>query len=107
MIRREWKFFSPEGALTPGGPYTWVVIDWDLRRWVQVTGPSEALPDEEAGIDAVRDISTSESPRYTPLPSQKMANLLVLLMMMTQPGKYGTQNHLHVSRQSFCIPGLS
>lgn len=51
MIPREWRFFSPEGALTPGGPHLWVVIDWDQRRWFQVIGPAKALPDEG---DAIR-----------------------------------------------------
>ncbi|KAI2003784.1 hypothetical protein LOZ52_006566 [Ophidiomyces ophidiicola] len=53
MIPPSWRFYSPEGALTPGGPHTWDVIDWDLRRWFQVTGPAEALPDDEDGVEAV------------------------------------------------------
>lgn len=53
MIPREWQFFSPEGALTPGGPHTWVVIDWDLRSWIQVTGPAKTLPDEDDAIKFV------------------------------------------------------
>lgn len=50
MIPQEWRFWSPEGALTPGGPHTWLVIDWDQRRWYRVTGPAETLPDEEDAI---------------------------------------------------------
>ncbi|KAI2086306.1 hypothetical protein LOZ36_003445 [Ophidiomyces ophidiicola] len=53
MIPPSWRFYSPEGALTPGGPHKWAVIDWELRRWFQVTGPAEALPDEEDAIKVV------------------------------------------------------
>lgn len=53
MIPREWQFWSPEGYLTPGGPHTWMAIDWDLRSRIQVTGPAEPLPDEDDAIKFV------------------------------------------------------
>lgn len=53
MISPEWRFFSPEGALFPGGPHAWSVIDWDQRRWIAVTGPAEALPDDDDGVEMV------------------------------------------------------
>ncbi|WEW57639.1 hypothetical protein PRK78_003106 [Emydomyces testavorans] len=53
MIPRSWRFYSPSGSLDYGGPHTWVVIDWDQRRWFQVTGPAETLPDYEDGVKAV------------------------------------------------------
>lgn len=47
------KFWSPEGFLIPGGPHSWLVIDWDQRRWYRVTGPAETLPDYEDATDYV------------------------------------------------------
>ncbi|TVY13217.1 hypothetical protein LARI1_G008264 [Lachnellula arida] len=51
MIPSDWRFWSPSGALFPGGPYTWHIIDWDQRRWISVTGSEEALPDDEDAIN--------------------------------------------------------
>ncbi|TVY39865.1 hypothetical protein LOCC1_G004302, partial [Lachnellula occidentalis] len=45
-----WRFWSPSGALFPGGPHTWHILDWDQRRLISVTGSAEALPDDEDAI---------------------------------------------------------
>lgn len=36
MLNREDRFYAPSGAIYPGGPSTWHVIDWDQRRLVSV-----------------------------------------------------------------------
>jgi hypothetical protein len=37
MIDEEWGYFAPGRALTPGGPSTWFILDWDQRRTMAVT----------------------------------------------------------------------
>lgn len=36
MLNREDRFYAPSGAIYPGGPSFWHVIDWDQRRLVSV-----------------------------------------------------------------------
>ncbi|KAK2591292.1 hypothetical protein QQS21_011010 [Conoideocrella luteorostrata] len=46
MLDREDRFYSPSGAIYPGGPSIWHVIDWDQRRLVSVKMDQEQdLPD--------------------------------------------------------------
>ncbi|KAJ0158776.1 hypothetical protein CTA2_10929 [Colletotrichum tanaceti] len=41
MIDPEFRYFAPGGALTPGGPSTWHILDWDQRRVIAVTMDEE------------------------------------------------------------------
>jgi hypothetical protein len=41
MINLQDRFFAPSGAIYPGGPSTWHIIDWDQRRLVSVTVDEE------------------------------------------------------------------
>jgi hypothetical protein len=41
MIDEEWRYFAPGGALTPGGPSTWFILDWDQRHIIAVTMEEE------------------------------------------------------------------
>lgn len=41
MIEEEWRYFAPGGAITPGGPSTWFILDWDQRRVITVTMDEE------------------------------------------------------------------
>ncbi|KXX77216.1 Serine/threonine-protein kinase Nek4 [Madurella mycetomatis] len=41
MIDEEWRYFAPGGALMPGGPSTWYILDWDQRRIIAVTTDEE------------------------------------------------------------------
>ena len=67
MIPPDWRFWSPEGALFPGGPHTWLVIDWDQRQWYKLTGPAETLPDEEDAINYLRKYVDQLGPDVYPL----------------------------------------
>lgn len=48
MIEEEWRYFAPGGALTPGGPSTWNILDWDQRRIIAVTMDEEQESEEVA-----------------------------------------------------------
>lgn len=37
MIEEESRYFAPDGAITPGGPSTWHILDWDQRHIIAVT----------------------------------------------------------------------
>ncbi len=50
MIDPQYRFYSPSGELFPGGPYTWNIIDFELRRWFSVTGSIRAVSE---GSDAI------------------------------------------------------
>ncbi|KAI2470697.1 hypothetical protein F4781DRAFT_389488 [Annulohypoxylon bovei var. microspora] len=41
MIKDEWRWFAPGGAISPGGPSTWYILDWDQRRIIAVTMDEE------------------------------------------------------------------
>ncbi|UKZ57296.1 hypothetical protein TrVGV298_011149 [Trichoderma virens] len=41
MIEDEWRYFAPGGAITPGGPSTWYILDWDQRHIIAVTMDEE------------------------------------------------------------------
>ncbi|CAG9988337.1 unnamed protein product [Clonostachys byssicola] len=42
------RFFAPSGAIDPGGPSTWHVIDWDQRRLVSVVMDEELDSEDPA-----------------------------------------------------------
>ncbi|KAL7918878.1 hypothetical protein ACQKWADRAFT_302785 [Trichoderma austrokoningii] len=48
MIDRDDRFFAPSGAIYPGGPSTWHIIDWDQRRLVSVTMDEELESEDPA-----------------------------------------------------------
>ncbi|KAL7898868.1 hypothetical protein HDV63DRAFT_176339 [Trichoderma sp. SZMC 28014] len=48
MIDDEWQYFVPSGAITPGGPSEWHILDWDQRRIIAVTMDEEQDSDEAA-----------------------------------------------------------
>ncbi|KAI1424005.1 hypothetical protein F5Y12DRAFT_488303 [Xylaria sp. FL1777] len=60
MIEDEWRYFSPSGAVTPGGPSTWHILDWDQRRIISVTMDEEQESEDVAvehlkkHIDAIK-----------------------------------------------------
>ncbi|KAK2882709.1 hypothetical protein FQN49_000071 [Arthroderma sp. PD_2] len=76
MIPPAYRFYVTGGGLFPEGPHTWDVIDWDLRRWFQVTGPAEALPEDTDGIAVVRRYVDQLSPDVHCLEIDAQGNLL-------------------------------
>lgn len=48
MIEEEYRLFAFGGAITPGGPSRWDVLDWDQRRTVAVIMDEEMREDEVA-----------------------------------------------------------
>lgn len=48
MIDEEWRYFAPGGALMPGGPSTWYILDWDQRRIIAVTMDEEQESEDVA-----------------------------------------------------------
>ncbi|KAG6008741.1 hypothetical protein E4U21_003937 [Claviceps maximensis] len=50
MLDRRDRFYAPSGAITPGGPSIWNVIDWDQRRLVSVK-----MDQEQDSSDAAFD----------------------------------------------------
>jgi hypothetical protein len=48
MIPPDDRFFPASGAITPGGPSTWHVVDWDQRRLVSVTMAEEQDSEDQA-----------------------------------------------------------
>lgn len=48
MIEEPYKLFAFGGAITPGGPSRWDVLDWDQRRTVAVIFDEEVREDEIA-----------------------------------------------------------
>lgn len=36
MIDEDWRYFTYAGAITPGGPSRWDILDWDQRRTISV-----------------------------------------------------------------------
>lgn len=47
MLDRDDRLYSPSGAIYPGGPSIWHVIDWDQRRLVSVEmDEKQESPDE-------------------------------------------------------------
>lgn len=53
MIAEEWRYFAPGGALTPGGPSTWFILDWDQRHTIAVT-MDEAQESEDVAIEHLK-----------------------------------------------------
>lgn len=53
MIDEEWRFWAPGGAITPGGPSTWHILDWDQRRMIAVT-MDEEQDSEDVAIGHLR-----------------------------------------------------
>jgi hypothetical protein len=48
MIDEEYRFFAPGGDITPDGPSTWHILDWDQRRIISVTMDEEQDCEDEA-----------------------------------------------------------
>lgn len=48
MINEQWRYFAPGGALMPGGPSTWYILDWDQRRVIAVTMDEEQESEDVA-----------------------------------------------------------
>ncbi|KAI1349622.1 hypothetical protein F5Y01DRAFT_288732 [Xylaria sp. FL0043] len=48
MIEDRWRYFAPGGAITPGGPSTWYILDWDQRRVIAVTMDEEQESEDVA-----------------------------------------------------------
>lgn len=48
MIDEEWRYFAPGGALTPGGPSVWFILDWDQRRTIAVSMDEEQESEDVA-----------------------------------------------------------
>lgn len=48
MIEGTFRLFAFGGAITPGGPSRWDVLDWDQRRTVSVDIDEEVREDEVA-----------------------------------------------------------
>ena len=53
MIDSEYRFIALSGAVTPGGPSTWHITDWDQRRLISVTMDGE-LDSEEPAIEHLK-----------------------------------------------------
>lgn len=52
MIDEKWRYWAPGGAIMPGGPSTWYILDWDQRRIIAVTMDEE----QESEAVAVRHL---------------------------------------------------
>ncbi|UKZ83012.1 hypothetical protein TrVFT333_010813 [Trichoderma virens FT-333] len=48
MIEDKWRYFAPSGAITPGGPSTWNILDWDQRHIIAVTMDEEQESEDVA-----------------------------------------------------------
>ncbi|KAI1362624.1 hypothetical protein F5Y08DRAFT_355205 [Xylaria arbuscula] len=64
MIDEEWRYFAPGGALMPGGPSTWYILDWDQRRIIAVTMDEEQESEDAAVKYLHRHIDTLGSDVY-------------------------------------------
>lgn len=53
MIEDAWRYFAPGGALMPGGPSTWHILDWDQRRIIAVT-MDEVQDSEDVAIEHLK-----------------------------------------------------
>ncbi|KAK2589599.1 hypothetical protein QQS21_012722 [Conoideocrella luteorostrata] len=58
MIEEEWRYFAPGGAITPGGPSTWFILDWDQRRTIGVTMDEEQESEDVAVEHLKKHIDT-------------------------------------------------
>ncbi|KAI0967061.1 hypothetical protein F4678DRAFT_258311 [Xylaria arbuscula] len=58
MIEDEWRYFAPGGAITPGGPSTWHILDWDQRRLIAVTMDEEQDSEDVAVEHLKKHINT-------------------------------------------------
>ncbi|KFG83002.1 hypothetical protein MANI_029557 [Metarhizium anisopliae] len=58
MMNSEDRFFAPSGAIYPGGPSTWHIIDWDQRRLVSVTMDEELDSEDAASEQLVKHIDS-------------------------------------------------
>ncbi|KAI9727877.1 MAG: hypothetical protein M1834_007923 [Cirrosporium novae-zelandiae] len=47
MIDPKFRFATESGALSPEGPHTWVVLDYDQRRRYLLTGSAEIFPEHD------------------------------------------------------------
>jgi hypothetical protein len=61
MIDDDFKYIALSGSITPGGPSTWHVTDWDQRRLVSVT-MDEEQDDESLAIEHFSRYSDQLSP---------------------------------------------
>lgn len=58
MIDEEYRFFTPDGAIIPGGPSTWRVLDGEQRRTIFVTMDEEQDEDAAAIQHLSKHIAT-------------------------------------------------
>ncbi|KAK2612249.1 hypothetical protein QQS21_001675 [Conoideocrella luteorostrata] len=56
MLNRNKRFYAPSGAIYPGGPSYWQVIDWDQRRLVTVKMDQELESEDPAFNGLLRHI---------------------------------------------------
>ena len=54
MTDPDWRLWVTSGEMTPGGPYTWHIFDWDQRRLILVTSMSENF-DGDDGSEVARE----------------------------------------------------
>lgn len=53
MINPDWRFWSPSGEISPGGPSKWYIFDTDQRRMIVVTMDDEQ-DEEDLAIQYLR-----------------------------------------------------
>ncbi|KAH0593296.1 hypothetical protein MHUMG1_09018 [Metarhizium humberi] len=58
MIDSGDRFYAPSGAIYPGGPSTWHIIDWDQRRLVSVTMDEELESEDPAFEQLIKHIDS-------------------------------------------------
>lgn len=58
MLNRQDRFFSSSGAIYPGGPSIWHVVDWDQRRLVSVKMDEEQESEDVAFEHLLKHIDT-------------------------------------------------
>ncbi|KAI9833445.1 MAG: hypothetical protein M1819_003603 [Sarea resinae] len=92
MIPPEWRIWVESGALFPGGPHTWHVIDWDQRRWFAVTGSEQALPDEDEATNVMQKLIDSLGPEVS---SFEISDDGTILSTSSDPEKDVTQAVLY------------
>lgn len=64
MINPDWRFWSPSGEISPGGPSQWYIFDTDQRRTIVVTMDDEQDEEDLAIQHLKRHIDDLDSEVY-------------------------------------------
>jgi len=101
MIDEEWRYFAPGGALMPGGPSTWHILDWDQRRVIAVTMDEEQESEDVAVGHLKKHIDALGSDVYAISLSQDGG----LVSVSTDPRDDETTCVYYPPLQAVLLPG--